>query len=119
MEEGHKSYPWDGTWPYEDRLRELGQHSLEKGRLRGDLIVACQYLKGGCKKQENRLFSRICGDRTRGNGFKLKEGRFRWGMRKKIFTLWAVRCWHRLPSEVMDAPFLETLKVRLDQALSA
>ena len=29
-----------------------------------------------------------------------------------------VRQWHRLPREVVDALSLETLKVRLDQALS-
>ena len=45
---------------YEDRWRELGLFSLEKTRLWGDLRVAFQYLKGGCKKEEDRLFSKIC-----------------------------------------------------------
>ncbi|KFO89522.1 hypothetical protein N320_06537, partial [Buceros rhinoceros silvestris] len=53
------------------------------------------------------------------DGFKLKEGRFKLDIRKKFFTLRVVKRWHRLPREVVDAPALETFKVRLDGALGS
>ncbi|KFQ48088.1 hypothetical protein N334_02748, partial [Pelecanus crispus] len=53
------------------------------------------------------------------NGFKLKEGRFWLDSRKKFFTMKVVKHWNRFPREVVDAPSLETLKVRLDRALSS
>ena len=92
--------------------------SLEKRRLWGDLIVAFQYLKVASKKDGDRLFSRACSDRTGGNGFKLKERRFRLDMRKKRFMMKVVKHWNRLPREAIDGPSLETFKVRLDRSVS-
>jgi len=60
----------------------------------------------------------VCSDRTRGNGTKLKEGRFRLDIRKKFFTMRVVRPWPRLPREAVDVPSPPVSKARLDGALS-
>jgi len=59
---------------YEDRLRQLGLFSLEKRRLRGNLLAAFQYLKGAWRKDGEELFTRV------------------------------VKHWRRLPREAVDAP---------------
>jgi len=71
---------------YEESLRELGLFSLEKRRLWGDLTVAFQYLKGAYKQEEEWPFTRVDSDRTRGNGFKQREERFRLNIRRMFFT---------------------------------
>ena len=98
--------------------RMLGLFIQEKRRLWGDLITAFQYLKVACRKDGENLFSKACCDTTRNNGFELREGRFTLDIRKKFFTTRVVKCWKRLPREVVQAPSLETFKARLDGALS-
>ncbi|KAK4810280.1 LOW QUALITY PROTEIN: hypothetical protein QYF61_015310, partial [Mycteria americana] len=62
----------------EEWLTELGLFSLEKQRLRGDLVTS---------------------DRTRGNGLKLCQGRFRLDIRKFYFTGRVIKPWNRLPGK--------------------
>lgn len=70
----------------EDRLTELGLFSLDKRKTWGGLIAALQYLKG-CfliRKMGINFFTLASSNRTMGNGFNLKEGRFRLALRKRL-----------------------------------
>ncbi|KAK4823947.1 hypothetical protein QYF61_008333 [Mycteria americana] len=82
---------------YEERLREVGLFSLEKRRLRGDLIALYNYLKGGCSEMVVGLFSQA--------------------IRKNFFTKRVVKHWNRLPREVVELPSLEVFRRRLDVVL--
>ena len=106
-----------GSLPYEERLRELGLFSLEKRRLRGDLITMFQYLKGGYKEDGDSLFTRSHLEKMGGNGYKFLLGRLLLDTRGEFFTIRTISHWNNLPREVVDSPTLDTFKIQLDRVL--
>jgi len=70
---------------HQEKLRELGLFSLEKRRLKGNLINVCKYLQRGCKGNRARLFSVVPSGRARGNGHKMKHSRFCLNISKHFF----------------------------------
>ena len=58
-------------------------------------------------------------DRTRGNGIKLRQERFRLDIRKKFFYTEGGDTLEQVAKEVVDVPSLEAFKTRLDVALGS
>ena len=62
---------------------------------------------------------RVNSDRMRGNGFKLRQGRFRLDIRRQFFHPEGGDALNRLPKEAVNAPSLQAFKARLDVALGS
>jgi len=103
---------------YGEQLRALGLSSLEKRKLRGDLIALYSFLRSGGGEGGVESLSLGSSDRTHWNCSKLCQRGFRPGIRKHFFTERVVKHWNRLPREVVDAPSLSAFKRHLDTALN-
>ncbi|RMC05204.1 hypothetical protein DUI87_18388 [Hirundo rustica rustica] len=66
--------------PYEEQLKSLGLFSLEETERRPHCSYNFFMREGGGTGTD--LFSVVTNDRTRGNGLKLHQGRFRLDIRK-------------------------------------
>ena len=47
----------------------------------------------------------------------MQQGRFRWDIRKNLFTERVIKHWKRLPREVVESSFLEVFKRHVDKTL--
>ena len=75
-----------GEW-----LRDLGLFTVEKKRLREDLITLYDDLKGDCNEVRDQPLLPGSRDRMRSNDCKLYQGMFRLGIRKHFFTKTVMR----------------------------
>ena len=102
---------------YKERLKTLGLHSLERRRLRGDMIEEYKWVNGINKRDINDVLKLNQDQRTRTNGFKLEKSRFKKDIGKYWFGNRVVDMWNRLPSNVVGAETLNTFKNRLDRQM--
>jgi len=58
--------------------------------------VTFQYLKKIYERKRDQLFTLFDTDRIRGDGFKLKKGKFGLDIRREFFIQRVVNCWNRL-----------------------
>ena len=103
--------------PYERRLKMLKLHSLERRRLRGDLIEVFKWYRGYNKGDISKVLRVSKQDRTRNNGFKIEKDRFKKEIGKNWFANRVVDEWNGLSSQVVGAKTIESFKRRLDKSM--
>ena len=97
---------------YVRRLESLNLYSLEKRRLRGQLIETFKMLKGVNNIDYRHLFT-FSNNRTRSNGWKLELKRFNTSQcGNKIAPIW-----NRLPAEAVNSASVEQFKIELDKVI--
>ena len=89
-------------------------HSLEKRRVRGDLITVFKWVKDFDKHNVGKVLTVSSQDITKSNGFKLEKCRFRKEIGKNSYTNRVVDDWNRLSQQVVSAQTIGNFKRRLD-----
>ena len=101
--------------PYEERLKRLNLFSLEKRRMRGDLIQVYKYLNKLSNVDHSKLFELQTNPRTRNNGYPIQSRRCNTDIGRSFFSNRIIRHWNELPAEVVTARTIDTFENRLDR----
>jgi len=78
---------WSEGWRTSPMKKGWGNWACLAWRREGSGETVFQYLKGAYRQEKGWHFAQSDSDRTRGSGFKQKEGRFMLDVRKKFFYL--------------------------------
>ncbi len=90
--------------PYEERLRQLNLFSLERRRLRADLILAFKFFKGKVDRNPSDFFLRPPRAGLRGHTYRLLQGPSRLQRMSGAFSVRVVKFWNRLPAHLVLSP---------------
>lgn len=91
--------------------------TLEKRKLRGDLVTVVHSLKENCGEDADGISSVVCSERTRGNDESSNKGNW-FSIRKKILTMRDCAALQWVLREAEGPLSLETFKTRLHKALT-
>ncbi len=101
--------------PYEERLRQLNLFSLERRRLRADLILAFKIFKDEVDLNPSDFFLRPPRAGLRGHTYRLLQGPSRLRRRSGAFSVRVVKYWNKLPAHQVLAPSVPIFKKQLDR----
>ena len=103
---------------YEQRLSDLGLFSLERRRVRGDLIEVFKIKKGLLGISAGDFFTEAPHRVTRGHEYKLMKQHCRLNIRANFFSNRIVNRWNKLPEELINLSNVQAFKKALDKRWS-
>ena len=99
---------------YKERLDRLGLFSLERRRLRGDLVEVYKIMRGIDQLDNQYLFLKIGESKTEGYRFKVRGERYKSVQRGNFFTQRVVSVWNKLSEVVVEVGTILSFKKHFD-----